>query len=126
MMNKVQIAVKNLTIGYGDFVLLKDLNFNINRGDVFIIMGGSGCGKSSMLRVLTGLVAPQKGTVVIDGTDFTKAAPAVRDEIMRRSGILYQSGALFSSMTLAENIALPLEQYIRSGKSASWCRSNWR
>ena len=100
-----------LTIGYGDFVLLKDLNFNINRGDVFIIMGGSGCGKSSMLRVLTGLVAPQKGTVVIDGTDFTKAAPAVRDEIMRRSGILYQSGALFSSMTLAENIALPLEQY---------------
>lgn len=64
-----------------------------------------------MLRVLTGLVAPQKGTVVIDGTDFTKAAPAVRDEIMRRSGILYQSGALFSSMTLAENIALPLEQY---------------
>lgn len=111
MMNKVQIAVKNLTIGYGDFVLLKDLNLNINRGDVFIIMGGSGCGKSSMLRVLTGLVAPQKGTVVIDGTDFTKAAPAVRDEIMRRSGILYQSGALFSSMTLAENIALPLEQY---------------
>ena len=111
MMNKVQIAVKNLTIGYGDFVLLKDLNFHINRGDVFIIMGGSGCGKSSMLRVLTGLVAPQKGTVVIDGTDFTKAAPAVRDEIMRRSGILYQSGALFSSMTLAENIALPLEQY---------------
>lgn len=60
---------------------------------------------------MTGLVAPQKGTVVIDGTDFTKAAPAVRDEIMRRSGILYQSGALFSSMTLAENIALPLEQY---------------
>lgn len=75
MMNKVQIAVKNLTIGYGDFVLLKDLNFNINRGDVFIFQGGSGCGKSSMLRVLTGLVAPQKGTVVIDGTDFTKAAP---------------------------------------------------
>ena len=98
-------------MGRQERVLLKDLNFNINRGDVFIIMGGSGCGKSSMLRVLTGLVAPQKGTVVIDGTDFTKAAPAVRDEIMRRSGILYQSGALFSSMTLAENIALPLEQY---------------
>ena len=60
---------------------------------------------------MTGQLAPQKGTVVIEGTDFTKAAPAVRDEIMRRSGILYQSGALFSSMTLAENIALPLEQY---------------
>lgn len=126
MMNKVQIAVKNLTIGYGDFVLLKDLNFNINRGDVFIIMGGSGCGKSSMLRVLTGLVAPQKGTVVIDGTDFTKAAPAVRDEIMRRSGILYQSGALFSSMTRWKHARRLTVYGLSERESASWCRSSWR
>ncbi len=111
MTNEVQIAVKDLTIGYGDFVLLKNLSYNINKGDIFIIMGGSGCGKSSMLRVLTGLVPPQKGTIIIDGVDFTKATPAVRDEIMQRCGILYQSGALFSSMTLAENIALPLQQY---------------
>ena len=108
---KPQIEVKNLTIAYGDFVLLKDLNFTINKGDVFIIMGGSGCGKSSLLRVLTGLVPIAKGEVIVDGVDFARAKQAARDKIMQRCGILYQSGALFSSMTLAENIALPLQQY---------------
>lgn len=111
MTNEAQIEVKNLTIGYGDFVLLKDISYRVNKGDIFIIMGGSGCGKSSMLRVLTGLVPPQKGTIIIDGIDFTRAEPSVRNDIMQRCGILYQSGALFSSMTLAENIALPLQQY---------------
>lgn len=106
-----QIEVKNLTIAYGDFVLLKDLNFTINKGDVFIIMGGSGCGKSSLLRVLTGLVPIAKGEVIVDGVDFAKASQNRRDQIMQRCGILYQSGALFSSMTLAENIAMPLQQY---------------
>lgn len=106
-----QIEVKNLTIAYGDFVLLKDLNFTINKGDVFIIMGGSGCGKSSLLRVLTGLVPIAKGEVIVDGVDFAKAPQNRRDQIMQRCGILYQSGALFSSMTLAENIAMPLQQY---------------
>lgn len=106
-----QIIVKDVTIAYGDFVLLKDLNFTISKGDVFIIMGGSGCGKSSLLRVLTGLVPTTKGQILIDGVDFTKADQNQKDEIMKRSGILYQSGALFSSMTLAENIALPLQQY---------------
>lgn len=111
MISKPQIEVKNLTIGYGDFILLKDISFNINKGDIFIIMGGSGCGKSSMLRVLTGLVEPKKGDIFIDGIDFTKSSHDQRDEIMRRCGILYQSGALFSSMTLSENISLPLQQY---------------
>lgn len=111
MTKEAQIEVKNLTIGYGDFVLLKDISYNINRGDVFIIMGGSGCGKSSMLRALTGLVPPQKGTILIDGMDFTMSNQAERNLIMQRCGILYQSGALFSSMTLADNIALPLQQY---------------
>ncbi len=106
-----QIEVKNLTIAYGDFVLLKDLNFSINKGDIFIIMGGSGCGKSSLLRVLTGLVPIAKGEVIVDGVDFAKAKQTKRDQIMQRCGILYQSGALFSSMTLAENIAMPLQQY---------------
>ena len=106
-----QIEVKNLTIAYGDFVLLKDLNFTINKGDVFIIMGGSGCGKSSLLRVLTGLVPIAKGEVIVDGVDFSRAKQAAIYKIMQRCGILYQSGALFSSMTLAENIALPLQQY---------------
>lgn len=106
-----QIEVRNLTIAYGDFVLLKNISFNINKGDIFIIMGGSGCGKSSLLRVLTGLTPVTEGEVIIDGTDFIRADAQTRNEIMRRCGILYQSGALFSSMTLAENIALPLQQY---------------
>lgn len=106
-----QIIVKDLTIAYGDFVLLKNLNFEINKGDIFIIMGGSGCGKSSLLRVLTGLVPTAKGQILIDGVNFTNANQQEKDALMRRCGILYQSGALFSSMTLAENIAMPMQQY---------------
>ena len=106
-----KIQVKNLTMGYDDFILQKDMNFNVNTGDIFIIMGGSGCGKSSLLRVLTGLVPPLKGSVYINGKNFTKTDDLTKKEIMKKCGVLYQSGALFSSMTLAENIALPLEQY---------------
>ncbi len=109
--SQVKIEVSGLTIAYGDFVLLKNLKFNINKGDVFIIMGGSGCGKSSLLRVLTGLTPVTIGKIMIDGINFTSASQDVRNEIMQKNGILYQGGALFSSMTLAENIALPLKQY---------------
>lgn len=111
MKKEVAIDVKNLTVGYGDYVLLHDANYQVNKGDIFIIMGGSGCGKSSMLRVLTGLLAPQKGQVVINGVDMTGSDEQAIQKIREKSGILYQSGALFSSMTLAENIALPLQQY---------------
>lgn len=106
-----KIQVKNLTMGYDDFILQKDMNFYVNKGDIFIIMGGSGCGKSSLLRVLTGLVSPLKGSIYIGNTNFTKATPKEQKDIMKKCGILYQSGGLFSSMTLAENISLPLEQY---------------
>lgn len=105
------IEVKNLTMGYGSYVLQQNANFVVNRGDIFIIMGGSGCGKSSMLRVLTGLLPPLGGDVFIDGVNIAKASATQMEEIRKKSGILYQSGALFSSMTLAENIALPLQQY---------------
>ena len=105
------IEVKNLTMGYGSYILQQNANFTVNKGDIFIIMGGSGCGKSSMLRVLTGLLPPLKGEVIIDGTNIAKASSAQLDNIRKKSGILYQSGALFSSMTLSENIALPLQQY---------------
>jgi phospholipid/cholesterol/gamma-HCH transport system ATP-binding protein len=106
-----------LTIGYGDNVLLRDANYEINKGDIFIIMGGSGCGKSSMLRVLTGLLPPKKGNVIINGIDITSATDEEMQRIRKKSGILYQSGALFSSMTLAENIMLPLQQYSNYSES---------
>jgi phospholipid/cholesterol/gamma-HCH transport system ATP-binding protein len=106
-----RIEVRGLDMGYGSFVLMRNLNFTVNKGDVFIIMGGSGCGKSTLLKILTGLKEPLQGQVFYEGTSFWEMEPEERDKIMRQFGILYQSGALWSSMTLAENAALPLEQY---------------
>lgn len=106
-----KITVQNLTIGYENNILLQNADFQVNKGDIFIIMGGSGCGKSTLLRVLTGLLPPLDGKVIINGTDITSANSEDIQKIRRNSGILYQGGALFSSMTLAENIALPLQQY---------------
>jgi phospholipid/cholesterol/gamma-HCH transport system ATP-binding protein len=105
------ITVQDMTMAYGDFVIQRDLNFTINRGDVFIIMGGSGCGKSTILRGLVGLKHPAKGKVLYEGKSFWEADGAERDRIMRNFGVSYQSGALWSSMTLAENVALPLSEY---------------
>ena len=105
------IRVEGLTMAYGDFVIMRDLNFTVRLGDIFIIMGGSGCGKSTLLRVLVGLKEPAAGKVLYREGSLWDAAPDERHAILRRTGILYQSGALFSSMTLAENIALPLSQY---------------
>ncbi len=107
----VKIDVKDLTVAYGSNILLKNADFTVNKGDVFIIMGGSGSGKSSLLRVMTGLMPPASGKIMIDGIDFVSASSEKQKEIMQKCGILYQSGALFSSMTLAENIAMPLQQY---------------
>jgi phospholipid/cholesterol/gamma-HCH transport system ATP-binding protein len=92
-------------------VLMRDLNFTVQRGDVFVIMGGSGCGKSTLLRHLIGLNEPAKGEIWYGRENFTRAEPAARQEMLRRFGVLYQSGALWSSMTLAENIGLPLGEY---------------
>ena len=108
---KAHITVSNLTMAYGSFVLMHDLNFTINHGDVFIIMGGSGSGKSTLLRHLIGLNEPAQGNIFYGDENFTKADPAKRQEILRRTGVLFQSGALWSSMTLAENIGLALEEY---------------
>ena len=105
------IIVKDLTMAYGDFVVMHDLTFTIDRGDVFIIMGGSGCGKSTMMTILIGLKVPAKGQVLYGDVDFWESDPETRDRIIRRAGVMYQSGALWSSMTLAENVALPLETY---------------
>lgn len=111
MRQDCKIKVENLTIAYGSNVLMQDISFEVKEGDVFIIMGGSGCGKSSLLRMLTGLKETEYGKIWIDGKRFDNTDPEQKKKIMQNCGILYQSGALFSSMTLAENIALPLQQY---------------
>jgi phospholipid/cholesterol/gamma-HCH transport system ATP-binding protein len=108
---KAHITVRNLTMAYGTFVLMRDLTFTINHGDVFIIMGGSGSGKSTLLRHMIGLNEPAKGEIFYGGENFTKADPAKRLEMVRRMGVLFQSGGLWSSMTLAENVGLALGEY---------------
>ncbi len=111
MSGKAHIRVVDLTMAYGDFVIQRDLNFTIERGDVFIIMGGSGCGKSTLLKHLIGLKSPEKGDIWFDDIDFWKAPPQEQEMLKRRFGVLFQSGALWSSMTLQENITLPLGEY---------------
>jgi phospholipid/cholesterol/gamma-HCH transport system ATP-binding protein len=108
---QAHIEVRDLTMAYGSFVIQRDISFTVQRGDIFIIMGGSGCGKSTLLRHLVGLKEPARGEVYYDGANFWDAELEDRQRIMRRFGILYQSGALWSSMTLAENVALPLGEY---------------
>ena len=108
---KAHITVRNLDMAYGSFVIQRDLNFTIRRGDIFIIMGGSGCGKSTLLKHLVGLMEPSRGEVLYGTEDFWKADTIQQQRIMRRFGVLFQSGALWSSMTLAENIGLPLGEY---------------
>lgn len=105
------IEVRHLTMAYGDFVVMRDLNFTVPHGSVFIIMGGSGCGKTTLLRHMVGLREPAAGEVLYDGRSFTGATPEERDTMLRRFGVLYQGGALWSSMTLAENVGLPLGEF---------------
>jgi phospholipid/cholesterol/gamma-HCH transport system ATP-binding protein len=105
------LEVNGLSLAFGRTVILEDVSFSIRRGDIFIIMGGSGSGKSTVLKALTGLKPPREGRIVYQGRDLWTCAPAERSRMVRNWGILYQSGALWSSMTLAENVALPLEQF---------------
>jgi phospholipid/cholesterol/gamma-HCH transport system ATP-binding protein len=108
---KAHITVDDLTMAYGTFVIQHDLTFTIDRGDVFIIMGGSGCGKSTLLRHMIGLKAPAQGSILYGNEDFWAADPQEQARLMRRFGVLFQSGALWSSMTLAENVGLSLGEY---------------
>ncbi len=98
-------------MAYGDFVVQRDISFTVNRGDIFIIMGGSGCGKSTLLRHLIGLQSPAAGCVLYEGRSFWDAQKDEKESIKRSFGVLFQSGALWSSMTLAENVMLPLQEY---------------
>jgi phospholipid/cholesterol/gamma-HCH transport system ATP-binding protein len=107
------IEVRGLSMAYGKFVVQRDLNFTVNKGDIFVIMGGNGCGKTTLMRAFIGLQRPAAGTVLYDGEDFWQVAPEEQERLKRRLGIMFQGGALWSSLTLAENVALPLSEYTR-------------
>jgi len=107
------IEVRGLDLSYGDYAVMQGLNFKVQKGDIFVVMGGSGCGKSTLLRAMVGLLEPVKGEVLYEGKSFWGEDDAKRNAIMRRFGVLYQGGALWSSLTLGENVALPLKLYSR-------------
>ena len=105
------IRVENLTLAYGSYVVMRNLNFSVRRGEVFVIMGGSGCGKSTLLRNLIGLREPAEGKIFYSDKEFTSASREEKDEMLRGFGVMYQGGALWSSMTLSENVALPITEF---------------
>jgi len=107
----IKIEIRDLTMAYGSFVVMREINVQIRRGEVFIIMGGSGCGKSTLLRHMIGLKQPAQGDILYDGVPFWKSDADERTGKLRSFGVLFQSGALWSSMTLAENIGLVLGEY---------------
>jgi phospholipid/cholesterol/gamma-HCH transport system ATP-binding protein len=110
-LNETKIEIRNLTMAYGSYVVMRDINVQIKRGSVFIIMGNSGSGKSTLLRHMLGLQRPAQGDVLYDGRSFWGLDDEARKAQLRKYGVLFQSGALWSSMTLAENVALPLVEY---------------
>jgi len=105
------IIAKDLEIGYGEKIIQRDLNFAVQSGEIFVLMGGSGCGKTTVMRALTGLKEPSKGQVFLEGVSYWESGQSTRDELARNIGVVYQSGALWSSMTLAENVSLPLNEF---------------
>jgi phospholipid/cholesterol/gamma-HCH transport system ATP-binding protein len=113
--SRTHIAVRDLTMAYGDFVVMHDLNFTVNRGDVFVIMGGSGCGKSTLLKQMIGLRQPARGDIEYEGVSFWKSSEETRNRLKRSFGVTFQQGALWSSLTLAENVMLPLGEYTELG-----------
>ena len=105
------IQAIDLTVGYGDTIVLENIDFSIDKGEIFVIIGGSGCGKSTILKHLIGLYEPIKGDILIKGKSIVKAGAGEKRRMMRTFGVLYQSSALFSALSIAENIALPIEEY---------------
>lgn len=115
---EVIIRVENLTAAYGDTVVIDNISFDIKKGEVFVILGGSGCGKSTVLKQMIGLYQPASGKILFEGEDIVSAEGRERLNIIRKIGVMYQNGALFGSMTLLENIRLPMEEYTDLPSSA--------
>ncbi len=117
-MADIIIDVRELTVGYGETVILEKVSFTVRRGEAFVILGGSGCGKSTLLKSMIGLTPPRHGSVLINGQDIVNARGRKRKDILRGFGVMFQSGALFGSMTLLENLTLSLEEYTPLPKAA--------
>lgn len=111
------IEVRKLTMAYGSYVVMQDIDFTVGAGEIFVIMGGSGSGKSTLLKHLIGLKEPAKGKILYDNENFWEMDKKRKNHVQKRMGILYQHGALWSGMTLAENVALPLEEYTNLRKN---------
>jgi phospholipid/cholesterol/gamma-HCH transport system ATP-binding protein len=112
------VSVRNLRMGYGTKVLLQDASFEVNRGEILVILGGSGCGKSSLMKNIIGLYAPMAGDILIDGESIVTASSEQRSRLQRKLGIMYQSGALFGSLTVLENVRFPLDEFTNLGLEA--------
>ncbi|MBY0444418.1 MAG: ATP-binding cassette domain-containing protein [Burkholderiales bacterium] len=110
-MNEAIIQVKQLECGYGERIILRDVSFEISKGEIITILGGSGCGKSTLLKHMIGLLPARNGEVLIGGEDIIHAAGEARQRILARIGVMYQSGALFGSLSVLENVMLPLAEY---------------
>jgi phospholipid/cholesterol/gamma-HCH transport system ATP-binding protein len=118
MSQDIAIQVRGLTVGYGEKVILQNLDFEVRRGEVFVILGGSGCGKSTLLKHLIGLHEPMAGDVLIEGENLVTTSGEDRNRLMRRFGVMYQMGALFGSLTVLENVRLPLDEFTELPESA--------
>jgi phospholipid/cholesterol/gamma-HCH transport system ATP-binding protein len=114
----VIIEVKDFTAKYGDTVIIDDISFEVIKGEIFVILGGSGCGKSTLLKHMIGLYKPARGNIIINGEDITKAEGQDRIDLLKKIGVAYQLGALFGSMTVLENVMLPLEEYTDLSRDA--------
>lgn len=112
------IEVRGLTAGYGGEPILVDVSFDVHAGEIFVILGGSGSGKSTLLKHMIGLLPPQAGAIRIDGDDIVGASGRARDAILRKIGVMYQSGALFGSLTVLENVSLPLVEFTELPRAA--------
>jgi len=111
MTRKPIIQVRELSVGYGDVIILDRVSFDVYEGELFVILGGSGCGKSTLLKAMIGLIPPFSGQIIMDGDDLSIKDETNLQKVLRKIGVLYQGAALFGSMTVAENVALPIEEY---------------
>ncbi|MBK5100313.1 MAG: ATP-binding cassette domain-containing protein, partial [Desulfobacteraceae bacterium] len=105
------IQVRDLVAGYGEDIVLDRISFDVYEGEIFVVLGRIGCGKTTLLKHLIGLMQPHSGQILIGGDDFSNCDEATYQKILRKIGVLYQSAALFGSMTVAENVALPIKEY---------------